>query len=206
MNPHDTDPHRRNLSVLAFSFIVYYAAGGYFANDEVRIQVVNIKFNDPAILGVFAWGLLFWFLYRYWQTRRPRLRQIMIKEIEESNNQISIRWFIKNLPQHAEQKIKLIEVIELKFSARQIIYKLVHVTEEKNLVYGSMYSQEHVQQPTVVPITGKRSRVLTAMLFIRAALTKPGFLSWLMPYVLFYIALFLGVYSGDLLRVGKTLF
>ena len=66
----DSDPERRNLVVTSLAFIVYYYAGGSFPDKSIRLQVINVDFSHPYILGVIAWVALFWFIYRYWLTHQ----------------------------------------------------------------------------------------------------------------------------------------
>lgn len=67
---HDSDPERRNLVVTSLAFIVYYLAGGYITDNNVRMQIVNITFDNKAVLAVFVWVMLLWFAWRYWQTHK----------------------------------------------------------------------------------------------------------------------------------------
>ncbi|WP_415905392.1 hypothetical protein ACMXYW_04645 [Neptuniibacter sp. QD48_55] len=63
----DSDSERRNFMVTSMAFIIYFYAGGSFAESEIRLQVINVTFNEPKILAAIAWILHFWFFYRYWQ-------------------------------------------------------------------------------------------------------------------------------------------
>ena len=40
----DSNPERRNLTVLSLCIIIFYLAGGAFLSNEVRLQVINVKF------------------------------------------------------------------------------------------------------------------------------------------------------------------
>ena len=64
----DSNPERRNLTVLSLAIIVYYLAGGQFLNGEVNLMLINAKFNNPAMLVVFVWIMLCWFAFRYFVT------------------------------------------------------------------------------------------------------------------------------------------
>jgi len=62
----DSNPERRNLLVLSLSIIVFYLGGGEFTDNNIRLQIVNIHFSKPEVLGCFVWALLAWFAFRYW--------------------------------------------------------------------------------------------------------------------------------------------
>lgn len=64
----DNNPERRNLTVTSLAFIVFASAGGYIPENEVHFQFVNVSFAFPEILEYFAWTIIFWFAFRYWQT------------------------------------------------------------------------------------------------------------------------------------------
>ncbi|UAA39130.1 hypothetical protein KIH87_01820 [Paraneptunicella aestuarii] len=62
----DNNPERRNLMIMSLSIIVFYLAGGEVTDHNIRLQIVNVHFTKPEILGYFVWILLVWFAFRYW--------------------------------------------------------------------------------------------------------------------------------------------
>jgi len=68
----DSNPERRNLTVLSLAIIVYYLAGGEFLNNEVKLVIINAKFNNPSVLIAFVWVMLCWFLFRYFVTQKKQ--------------------------------------------------------------------------------------------------------------------------------------
>ncbi|WP_286262041.1 hypothetical protein [Thalassotalea atypica] len=77
----DSNPERRNLSVLALSIIIFFLADGKFTDNTVRLQVINIDFSNPQILVVFVWGLLVWFMFRYWLIHQGEWRKDFYAEL-----------------------------------------------------------------------------------------------------------------------------
>lgn len=191
MNPHDTDPHRRNLSVTAFAFIVYYVAGGYFTEKSVRFQVVNMEFNKPELLAAFAWGLLFWFLFRYWQTRSENLYYILIDELNGMTNESIMKRYIKKLPENKDKKDMRITNIRPQFELKRILYDSIYTQGQGSASNRTVGANLH----------GSHGRVVFASLLIKTSIIHSGFFTHVTPYLLFYTALFFGVNSGDLWRI-----
>jgi len=67
---HDNNPERRNLVVTSLAFIMFYLGDGSINDDAIKIQLINITFNNPEFLRITAWIMLFWFALRYWQTHQ----------------------------------------------------------------------------------------------------------------------------------------
>jgi len=77
----DSNPERRNVLVTSLSIIVFYLAGGEFTDSTVRLQMVNVHFSNPEILGYFIWGLLIWFFFRYWLIHQGSWKEEFYNEI-----------------------------------------------------------------------------------------------------------------------------
>lgn len=73
MSIEDSNPERRNLMVLSTSIIVYYLAGGVIVDDQLTLELVNIKFAKGWVLQIFIWMMLLWFGFRYWIENRETL-------------------------------------------------------------------------------------------------------------------------------------
>ncbi len=65
----DIDPERRNLMVTSLGFIIFYLGEGKMESDKLTLPLVNIEFKNTVFLASMAWIMLFWFVFRYWQTR-----------------------------------------------------------------------------------------------------------------------------------------
>ncbi len=68
----DSNPERRNLTILSLAIIVFYLGEGYLLNKEISFTLINVGFHKQAVLVVFVWVLLFWFLFRYTVTNRHK--------------------------------------------------------------------------------------------------------------------------------------
>lgn len=62
---------RRNLVVCSLSFIIYNLSDaslmGCGEATSLNMLSANIVIRSPEVLIYFAWGMLFWFLIRFWQ-------------------------------------------------------------------------------------------------------------------------------------------
>ena len=51
----ESDPDRRNLVLTSVIIILYYLAGGYLMNDIIKFPLIDLKFHNEWVLGVFVW-------------------------------------------------------------------------------------------------------------------------------------------------------
>ena len=70
MSYSDSNPERRNLTVLSLAVIVYYLAEGQFMDGEIKLMFINSRFNNPDILVIFVWVMICWFWFRYFITNK----------------------------------------------------------------------------------------------------------------------------------------
>ncbi|MEJ1385794.1 MAG: hypothetical protein RPV21_15705 [Candidatus Sedimenticola sp. (ex Thyasira tokunagai)] len=92
----DSDAERRNLVMTSLGFIIYFVADGHIINDELKIQLLNIGFNNSHILGVAAWVMLFWFAMRYWQTHKGQALKTLVSDISHvayQGNKSLLIWY-----------------------------------------------------------------------------------------------------------------
>lgn len=90
----DSNPERRNLTVLALSIIVFYLAEGSFTDDKVRLQLINATFDKPEILVVLVWLMLGWFCLRYWQTSQGDWRSPWAIEMRSSTPSLFVHSYL----------------------------------------------------------------------------------------------------------------
>lgn len=91
----DSNPERRNLLVTSLGFIAYYYGGGNFASNDLELELIHIHFNKSRFLAELAWTMLFWFLFRYWQTTRGKFTQAFQGEMSRHYNIELVRNYIE---------------------------------------------------------------------------------------------------------------
>jgi len=90
----DSNPERRNLSVLSLSIIVFYLACGSFTEGTVRLQIVNINFAKPEVLSFFVWGILVWFTFRYWLVHQGNWKEDFYNELQQYTPKFFINKYL----------------------------------------------------------------------------------------------------------------
>jgi len=75
-------PIRKNLVLTSICIIVFYSAGGTFIADSsdglaIRLQVINVAFENRLVLACFAWGMLVFFAFQFWQEYRFKFKNFM---------------------------------------------------------------------------------------------------------------------------------
>jgi hypothetical protein len=91
----DSNPERRNLLVTSLGFVAYYYGHGAFVDKELQLELINIHFHKTGFLAALAWTMLFWFLFRYWQTTRGKFTTAFAAEVDRNCNIALMREFIE---------------------------------------------------------------------------------------------------------------
>ena len=191
---HDADPERRNLVVTSIAFIIFYMGNGVIDGNEVRIQLVNISFQNPWVLAVAAWLMLFWFALRYWQTHPD----IVFKEIKDnilsfSNHSVMINYIEKttNLKYKEENGFT---INKFTITPRSWNIKITIIKNVKYSAEGALMSNTQAGEKTII-LTGLSSYIPKLKLTIIAMIKKPGFTSFAVPYLLFYSAVIIPIFN-----------
>lgn len=187
----DSNPERRNLTLLSMAIILFYLGDGKIIGETIRFQVVNIQFENPEILSYFTWILLLWFALRYWQTHRHKPSLAFKDDIESLSNNRLIRWYAKksfNLPYN---KLKGFNAVSLSImnSKWTIQCQILHDAEfdEK----GNIILVKNTSWSKKKEVTGVIGILLKIYLSMNAILTKTGVSEYFVPYLLFFTALML---------------
>ncbi|MEW8253854.1 MAG: hypothetical protein AB2747_05850 [Candidatus Thiodiazotropha taylori] len=192
----DSNPERRNLMLSSIAFLVFFWGGGEFEKNEIRIQTVNITFNNETVLAVFAWIMLFWFGLRYWQLNQGRLNLTLREEVKTEQNNTLLIWYLRaktgkphrvqngfvirslNKPRngHWESQIALVEGGREGDNGEWVEFKKIDGETFKINDFVGFFL---------------RLWVITCLAF-----KKPGIGSWFLPYALFCSAVVSGLFSA----------
>ena len=95
----DSNPYSRNLILISLAIIIFNFADGEIMNNHLKLHVVNIKFNDVEFFSTFIWIVFFWFLFRFWQSDKFKMKSILHvqnKNEQYMSNKILIKFVEKN--------------------------------------------------------------------------------------------------------------
>lgn len=197
---HDSDPERRNVIVTAMAFIAYFYAGGYFPATTVRLQVINVEFSKPEVLGYIIWSIYIWFIYRYWVTHRGLFKKAFSAELQEWRNQLYITNYVN---QYFGQELKK-DSSTHEYHAAGMAWRGWRVTitcsyanvrrdADGNITATSSLANEEQKHPTqYIPLKGLKGWVLALRASIECIFKRPGFSSYIFPYLLVILS-FVGV-------------
>jgi hypothetical protein len=196
----DSDPERRNLLVTSLAFIVFFYAGGSFPENEVRLQVINASFSDPKVLCVIAWVLLFWFLYRYWQTHSSSFSDGFENEIRRYHGKVYFLKYVskkigkpmiedKEEGYHVEGMIREKGKIGIRYSYAS------SVGREKKTGQITSWSNRKEDDKGVVYLDDFIGHLLRLRAYIECCFWHPSFASYIIPYFVFLLALFGPLYA-----------
>jgi len=65
MSDSDSTSHRLRLVYLSAAIVLYFIAGGHFANGTVNFPFVNIRLDRVWVIEIFVWLLFFWYWWRF---------------------------------------------------------------------------------------------------------------------------------------------
>lgn len=183
---HDSNPERRNLTILSLAIIIFYCADGEISDDRIRLLVVNMEFGKDEFLQYFLWIILFWFFFRYRLTNREKFKENYLEEITKAPNKIHINYYNK--------------LFELDLDLKNIKNHIFEVKTNKN--NGNIEFQYHQMTAGNNNHNSKRhiassfsDYVHIMKLSIWALLNKPAISGYFVPYLLFFGAIILGANS-----------
>jgi hypothetical protein len=190
----DSDPERRNLMVIFMAFIVYFYAGGSFPKNEVRLQVINAHFSNPIVLAAIGWVLFFWFFYRYWQKHSSSFSDGFKNEIYSYYKKRYFSAYVsKKLGKpiirdegegyHIDGMVRENDKFGIKYC-----YASSVVRDEKTgeISYWSNRKDDDKGEIYLDDFVGSCLRVRA---YIECCLRHPSFANYIIPYVVFVIAL-----------------
>ena len=195
----DSDPERRNLTVMSGAFIIYYLAGGSFDEKQITLEVVNMHFSRPSVLAGIAWIMLLWFVYRYWQMNKEKFSEKFPEELDKYNTRQYFEWYLnRTLPPSPLPTSQS----GGRYYPRGIYW------EEGNLriIYSAAHGVSRNSKGKVVGMQGPTSDgkhictdwlgwVLAIATTVECCVKEPSFVSYVMPYLLAALAFSLGIAS-----------
>lgn len=178
----DSNAERRNLTLLSMSIIVYYAAEGEF-DGGIKLPLVNLHFENNIMLAYFLWGILVWFLLRYWMVNKGS-------------------W-------QSDHRHELISAIPYRMVKAYLKFKFSKMIASNDNFSGSIKYQIvegagkklgfRIQQATgSFPLSNQKEpkgildNLYLAILSLYLFFTKPTLSGYFVPYMLFLIAVFMG--------------
>lgn len=187
----DSSPERRNLIVASLAFIIYYLGSGTIQNTDLRIQVVNIHFEDLTFLASFAWIVLFWFLLRFAQSSKPEYLHRLGYEMKPFLYTKIARYILSKHSDVKKKKTDYLAKVKIELPALEIDeygYNLDIKGFIVNLNYGAD-NRFHII------LRGIQSYVLLSYLYVSAAIFKKTFSDEVFPFLLFIAALISAIVS-----------
>jgi hypothetical protein len=190
----DSDPERRNLMVISMAFIVYFYAGGSFPENEVRLQVINVSFSNPKVLVIIGWGLLFWFFYRYWQKHSSSFTDGFNSEIYRYYHKGYFSKYVskklgKPIMKDEDEGYHIDGMIreDGKFGIRYCYASNVGRDEKTGEV--SSWSSRKEDDRGEIYLDDFIGHCLRFRAYIECCFRHPSFASYVVPYIVFFIAL-----------------
>ncbi|MCG8094896.1 MAG: hypothetical protein JAZ17_14955 [Candidatus Thiodiazotropha endolucinida] len=194
MSLSDNNPERRNLVVLAFSILIYYIGDATLPKQELTLNVVNISFSNVTGLIITLWASLLWFYLRYWQKNRGQLRSGIVTEINSMLN--NYKPLIRYLESKTKRKFQkpdgfLMHAFRIDDSGWLIEYNKITGGEIDD--DGKLTNFKKASGNSIEMIIGVRGLLLRLISYLWLGITQQSVGSYLVPQILFYIVLLLGI-------------
>jgi len=182
---HDSNPERRNLSVMSLSIIVFFLAGGEFTESTVRLQIINVYFSNSEVLSDFIWILLVWFLFRYWLIHQGSWKKEFASELNFVPTRI-IYW-------HLTKRFELDDDFSRSYYPNRHFLKIDGNSGTK-LTFRHIYKNETDSQLSdTIQVSTIGDRALVGLCAVYLFFRKPSLSGYFIPYFLFLWAVSLGV-------------
>jgi hypothetical protein len=194
----DQNPERRNLALTSISIILFYLAGGHLENNTVRLQVINVNFDNPEVLTSAVWLALLWFAYRYWVTHRGSIWRGINSEISHFSNDRILKAYIAGQTGERvvadEENGQHISGVNIE---RHNLVAIVQVANDvrRDSTSGQIKSAKSgLDQANAkrLPVTGWKGRAVAIWLIWRTFISHPTFSAYVFPWMLFALALVMG--------------
>lgn len=189
----DSDPERRNLSVASIAFILFYFGGGELADNLVKLPIVNIRFTNTHFLAVAAWVALFWFLYRYWQKHRGKLRYEFSARYRSYYEKDYFRKYAEKKSGESFAKfgdtegLRITGMINRDGALKLRYQRYTDIQWDKNS--RKLESATGESKSTEIPVNGWMGFAVRFRALIECAYEEPPFSNYGVPYILFGFAL-----------------
>lgn len=181
----DGNPERRNLVLLSMAIIIFYIADGEIIDSSLRLQFINIQFNNFQILSSVVWMILFWFLFRYRLTTLGIFEKEFKSEFSDVSRQhpilaVYINNFLTDYTQdygHNQRNAS----ISLYRNKNMDCYAYISGIKLKS----SPQSKENHQSPIKSPL----GWLLLIIILANTAIVRPSFSAYIIPYLIFLTAI-----------------
>lgn len=181
----DSSPERRNLILTSMAFITFYAAGGELTDQNLKLFFISIHFTRPEVLAVLSWATLIWFGMRFYQKHAFAYWENLVDEIGE----VPVP---KKLANYAINQIKKeIEETNSDVLNGKTIF-VSHPFLDGNQLYMVCSLKNHRNSTVMdrsIEIKGLRKLLFISFSAFRLAVTRNAFAEFIVPYLLFLIAI-----------------
>jgi len=181
----DSNAERKNLIIISIAFILFYAAGGRFNDDAIRVIVVNLSFSRPEVLAAFSWLLLFWFCLRFYQKSSKKFIHELKVEAGRSAVPHSLEALACHLAKEQLQGANRSDHINKKISIMSTnLFEEAPISVTCNFMKTSSQSV-HQERVLINGVSGYyyRYRALLIQIFLGNAFAELA-----VPYLLFILA------------------
>ncbi len=192
----DSNPTRRNLVVASLAFILYCWGGGSFKDSTVHLSVINVEFEHQVFLGIMAWVILFWCMYRYRLEFAKRPSQSFRLDIFQPKDTPFTRSYAEKMIGGPFPPIPQGETRELR--VQNIEEKWVLVVTNNRAANNSTHPMflKFTEKPSDhahIPLRGVHGVLVFLCAAAIASYERSGFSDYIVPVVLFYLAVAGGV-------------
>jgi len=219
----DNNAERRNLVVTSYAFIAISVGDATLTKGVVSLNLINVEFQNINHLVLLIWLTLIWFLYRYWLTHKGIFIKTLKDELRGYHTDPIVRGYFKTrmgaeplpvikLTPHGDEKGYYLEGIHAQSLLKGLSLVWRGVSSVRRDKLGSIevtstatLNDEH-QQPRKrgkLVLNDLRGRCLTLRLIIRSFCKEESFSAYLVPYLLFMVAVIVALpRTINLLRVA----
>jgi len=188
----DDNHSRRNLVVLSLAIIAVLVGGGSVKGNELTLPLVSISFSNPGNLATLAWIALAWYVYRYYIIHRGVFKKEFTASLFNYNEDSRVKAYINNDinidSAHTSKGNWEFTIQNLRFKNWRLVGTLQRIDRDKNSTdYGR---EECITEGDDTQVIGP---FMSARILTDCFISTPAASSYLMPHLLWLIAVFLGL-------------
>jgi hypothetical protein len=203
----DSLPERRNLTLISIAFIAFFYGGGHFTSNEVRLVIINAEFSKPYILVLIAWASLFWCLWRYWLVTKEESFRAFKDDIQAiATNDFSFDYVTQRVPYKLKQSLTGDSSVGyywgggVEFSAFMLSATIKYDSYTPNNNHPTdkerafkVHLMANRQPDVIVKFNDLHGVLYIIYVLLKASVVKPSFTGFILPYILFLLALLGGL-------------
>ena len=197
----DTNAERKNLLIASIGFIFFFWGGGNFKGNSLKLPLLNIEFENTITICILIWCMLFWFAYRYWLKHSFEFLNDFTNELSNLSDRKSIELYISGFLSSpiVSDQMEGFHIKQMYWKSGRLYtdcFYSISCTRDKVSNLPVMIHGHASNHDTHIKFSGKDGWILAVRITGNCMYSKPSFSDYMVPYILFLLAIISGSISS----------